>query len=386
MTLSALRAKAIKPAAKVKRYGDGGGLYLTVKPSGAKSWTLRAVINGRRTDVGLGGFPVVSLAEARQTALKYRQAIRAGRDPRQPERIIPTFRQAAARYIATKGGAWRNGRTGHKWTLQLDRYAMPTLGDVRVDRINQADVLRVLELAKDYPAVIAELRARIKAIFSDVMAAGDIGINPAGDVISGAAILQVRSNVRHFEALPYQDIPATLTALEMVNSHTSIKGAIRFAILTACRPSEARGATWAEMDLEAATWTIPAERAKTNKPHRVPLSVQAIETLRTAQTLTGGLGLVFASPRGRAKAVAHTVCNTVLRQATGQPVTLHGMRSAFRGWAADSGVSWDIAEQCLAHTVGSTTARAYYRGDALEHRRPVMQAWADHCDRVQPPT
>ena len=375
MTLSALKAKAIKPAAKLKRYGDGGGLYLTVKPSGAKSWTLRAVINGRRTDVGLGGYPVVSLAVARQTALEYRQAIRTGRDPRQPERVIPTFRQATARYVATRGGAWRTGRTAHKWTLQLDRYAMPSLGDVPVDRINQADVLRVLELAADYPTVIAELRAKLKAIFADVMAAGDIGINPAGDVISGAAILQVRPVVRHFRALPYQDVPAALRALETVNTHASIAGAIRFAILTACRPSEARGATWAEVDIEAKVWTIPAERSKTGRPHRVPLSVQALEVLETARTSTGGRTLVFASPYRRNKPLAHTICNVVLRQATGQPVTLHGMRSAFRAWAADSGVSWDIAEQCLAHTVGSTTARAYYRGDALEHRRPVMAEW-----------
>ncbi len=377
--LTALKVKALQ---KPGRYGDGAGLYLVVRPSGSKSWVQRAVVDGRRRDMGLGGYPVVSLAVARERAATNLTAVAVGHDPQAERRrpSLPTFREAAQRYIKANRARWRNPKTAINWQGSLETYAYPVFGDTRIDRIMQADVLKSLSIWTTKPSIARKLRQRIRAVFAYAQAHGHIEINVAGEVIN-AALPPMPAVKQHFRALPYQEVAAALGTVDAYGSSLSSRLCFRFLVLTAARSGEARGATWDEIDLQDRVWRIPSGRMKAGVEHRVPLSDQALDTLRRARALEDNSGLVFPSPLKPGSPMSDMTLTKILRS-TGlaDRATVHGFRTTFKTWCMEqTDTPWAVGEAALAHSLGSTTEQAYARSDLFERRRALMQLWADYA-------
>ena len=271
--MAKLTARRVETVRTPGRYSDGLGLHLVVrKGSLSKSWVLRTTIDGKRRDTGLGGYPAVKLARARELAMALRLEVAEGRDPRAQRRRseVPTFRQAAERYVTTNAARWRNPKTAINWHGSLTIHAFPLLGDLRVDEIVRGDVVAVLDpVWTERPAAARKLRQHIKAVFSDAMARGHIEVNPAGDVID-AALPKMPAVKSHFRALPYAEVGPALETIEADAASWASRLCLRFLVLTAARSGEARGAAWDEIDLQARTWTIQPERMKANRAHRVP--------------------------------------------------------------------------------------------------------------------
>ena len=377
--LTALKVKALR---KPGRYGDGSGLYLVVRPSGSKSWVQRAVVDGRRRDMGLGGYPVVSLAVARERAAANLTAVAVGHDPQAERRrpSLPTFREAAQRYVEANKARWRNSKTAVNWQGSLETYAYPVFGDTRIDRITQADVLKALSIWTTKPSIARKLRQRIRAVFAYAQAHGHIEINVAGEVIN-AALPPMPAVKQHLRALPYQEVAAALGTVDASGSSLSSRLCFRFLVLTAARSGEARGATWDEIDLQDRVWRIPSGRMKAGVEHRVPLSDQALDTLRRAQALEDNSGLVFPSPLKPGSPMSDMTLTKILRS-TGlaDRATVHGFRTTFKTWCMEqTDTPWAVGEAALAHSLGNTTEQAYARSDLFERRRALMQLWADHA-------
>jgi integrase len=404
-------------------HGDGGGLYLRVKPDGRASWTFRYQIAGVRRDLGLGrarGPGAVGLADARGKAAEARRLAAEGRDPlavREAEEAARreaeaarerqtrnSFREVAVACIAAREPEWRNAKHAAQWEATLATYAYPIIGDMAVDTIGVPDVLRVLQpIWTTKPETAARVRGRIEAVLSYAAAAGlrPRGFNPASwrgnlDATLPAAA-KVKRRVRdangraeHHAALPWRQVPAFMRALAARDGAAAL--ALRFAILTAARTGEVVGAEWREVDMGAALWTVPAGRMKGEREHRAPLSPAALEVLREVAERTGGQeGAVF---QAAGKPLSNMALLMAMRRmnagkpgeparwadAEGRPATPHGFRSAFRDWAGDrTDTPREIIEAALAHTVGNKVELAYRRGDALDKRRALMEAWADWC-------
>ena len=359
-------------------HGDGGTLYLAVAPGGSKSWIQRLTIDGKRRDIGLGGFPLVSLAEARHKAFENRRLAWAGGDPRAAKRRarVPTFREAAERTFEANRPRWRNAKVAKNWLQQLERHAFPVLGNMGVDRIGREDVLRVLTpIWTVKPETARKLRQRIRTTLRWAEAHGYVAYNVAGEGIDGAlpAMPAVRE---HYRALPYREVAAALETAAASRSSLAAKLCLRFLVLTAARSGEARGATWDELDLDASEWRIPANRMKAGVEHRVPLSEAALGTLEQARPLRDASGLIFPSSTKPGRTLSDMTLTKVLR-ATGlaERTTVHGFRSSFRDWCAETGKPRELAEAALAHTVGGVEG-AYFRSDLLERRRLLMVDWA----------
>ena len=334
-------------------HGDLHGLRLRVLPSGTRQWVWRGTVEGKRVDLGLGGFPYTSLAEARELAFQYRKAARSGVDPRtlRGGRSVPTLAEACERVIALRMDGWKDGgRSADQWRASLRDHAAP-LADVRVDRISASDVLRVLTpVWHAKPATAHRVRTRISAVMKWAIAEGHRPDDPAGEAIRAALPKNGNGHTRHHRAVGHASVADVLAKVQESGAWAGAPGArlaIEFCTLTATRSGEARQARWDEIDAEAQTWTIPGARMKTGKPHRVPLSRQALRVLDEARRLGGDDGLVFPSARVP-RPVAGPVLGALLRDLdTG--TTLHGMRSAFRSWCADTGVDREVAEAGLAH-------------------------------------
>ncbi len=368
-----LTVKGLAKLTAPGRYGDGNGLYLFVQRTGARSWVQRLVVNGRRRDIGLGSARFVTLAEARDQAFENRKTARRGGDPfaGKREHRIPTFRTASENVAATR--EWK-GRTGQMRRSALEMHAA-ALMDRRVDQVGREDVLRVLvPLWTSKPALARKLRVWIRGVLSWAQGHGHVDTNCAADAISGA-LPKVKSTREHHAAIPYQDVPAALEAIDGSTSGDVVRACLRFTILTAARSSEAREATWDEIDLEAREWRIPAARMKTDTEHRVPLSGAAVGVLEAMRAHRSS-GLVFASPKRPGKALDPAAVLKALQRVYPDR-TMHGFRSSFRTWAAEkTSVTRDIAETALAHRVGSDVERSYARSDLFEKRRQLMAAWA----------
>ena len=358
------------------RYGDGGrgshGLYLRVwaRTNGriGKSWGQRLRINGRITNLGLGVYPVVTLAEAREKALENRREAYQGRDPRGGE--IPTFAEAAEKVIRLHSKTWKPGsRLPAQWRQTLSDYAYPTIGQKRVNRIGATDVMTVLSpIWSSKPSVARVVRQRIGMVMMWAVAKGHRQDNPAGNAITSA--LPRGSGHVHHRALPHAQVGEALQAVRTSSSQRASRLAFEFVALTACRGIEVCGARWREMDLERRVWTIPATRMKSKREHRVPLSEPALAVLHAARDLSRG-DLVFLGRRG--KPVSGDALRAVLRR-LGIASTVHGLRASFRSWASEQAVDREVAEAALAHTVKGVEA-AYARSDMLERRRLVMEVW-----------
>ena len=367
--LTALKVKAVRPKEKTQRLGDGDGLYLVCRPNGSKAWVLRIREDGKRTDRGLGRYPTVSLADAREKAAALRE------QAEQPP-AAPTFREAAERYIQANAPTWRGLKTVGNTRSQLAAYAYPVFGDTPVDRIPRADVLAVLlPRWTDKPSASRKLRQRIRAVFAFALAHEWVETNPAGEAI-GAALPRTPAVRSHFRALSYQDVPDALAVVEASTAGLVAKLCFRFLTLTAARSGEARGARWDEVDTDARTWTVPPSRMKANREHRVPLSQQALDVLEQARSLDDGSGLVFPSTKGTP--LSDMTLTKILRY-TGlaDRATAHGFRTSFKTWCMETtNTPWAVGEAALAHTIGNSTEAAYARSDLFERRRTLMQEWA----------
>ena len=376
--LTALKVKAFREPG---RYGDGGGLYLVIRPTGSKSWVQRAVVDGRRRDIGVGGYPTISLAKARERAAANRTAVADGKDPQADSRkpTLPTFRQAAERYIKANRARWRNPKTAINWRGSLEMYAYPVFGDRRVDRITQADVLTALSIWTTKPSIARKLRQRLRAVFAWGQAFGFVTVNPAGEVIN-AALPPMPAVKQHFRALPYEEVGSALETVEASGASLPSRLCLRFLVLTAARSGEARGAMWDEIDLDARTWTIPASRMKAGREHRVPLSDAALSILREANSLRDDSGLIFPSTLKPGRQLSDMTLTKLLRSiGLADRATVHGFRTTFKTWCMEqTEIPWAVGEAALAHSLGNSTEQAYARSDLFERRRALMQVWADY--------
>ena len=281
MPLSATRAETLKEPG---RYSDGGGLHLYISKAGRKSWVPRITIEGRRRDIGLGGYPSVSLAKAREKAGNHRVAIADGRDPLADKRApaTPSFREAACAVHEANKPRWCNAKHSASWMQTLERHAMPALGSTPVDRIDRGDVLRVLTpIWATRPETARRIRQRMRTVFRWAMAHDFVETNPAGEAIDGALPLMPKVKA-HLRSLPYQEVGSALETVEDSQASIPAKLCFRFLVLTAARSGEARGTTWNEIDLQGRLWRIPSERMKAGVEHRVPLSRQVPDVLDEA--------------------------------------------------------------------------------------------------------
>ena len=387
-----LTATAVKAAREPGRYLDGDGLMLIVGDNGARRWMLRLQANGKRRDFGLGSAKDVSLAEAREGAAALRKQVLAGVDPvaekKREREPIPTFATAARRVHEEHKRGWKNGKHQAQWISTLDTYAFPRLGDMTVDTIEGPAVRDVLaEIWLEKPETARRVRQRIGTVLDWAYAKGFRSTEAPMRSLSKGLPRQPRKGDRHHAALPYAEVPAFLAKLRERVSLGRL--ALEAALLTAARSGEVRGATWGEVDLEAAIWTIPAARMKAGKPHVVPLSKAALDVFRRAvQFRQADSDLVFPGIRS-GKPLSDMTLLKVLRDMDAG-VTVHGFRSSFRDWVAEvTNTPGEVAEAALAHTVPSAVERAYKRTDFFEKRRKLMDAWAAYCfaptsDKVVP--
>ncbi|VVE01346.1 tyrosine-type recombinase/integrase [Pandoraea terrigena] len=369
--------------------GKVAGLALQISPSGSRSWILRVSVGGRRREIGLGAYPGVTLKEAHEKARTTRNDIAAGIDPvlarkeaasrlRADQAMELTFEAAAKRFIKSKEAEWRNTKHGAQWRNTLAMYAYPQIGSLLVGHITRTHITEILEpiwLTKTETA--SRLRGRLEAILDWARVKGfrAEGVNPAawrGNLDKILAAPKKTKRVRNHPALPITDMYAfmqTLRGMEGVSARC-----LEFTVLTAARSGEARGARWSEIDLNRGIWSIPAERMKAKKEHRVPLSSPAVELLKAIER-TEGQELVFPSPRSGSVLSDMALLELMRRQ--NLAATPHGFRSTFRDWAGEyTNYPRELAEVALAHIKGDATEAAYWRGDVLEKRRRLMADWA----------
>lgn len=378
-----LTATAVKAAKLAGRYGDGDGLFLLVGPTGAKSWVVRVQKAGKRRDIGLGSAAKVTLALARERAATARSQIEIGIDPvmeRRKAAGIPTFRQAAALVHAETQKGWRNGKHGKQWLSSLETHCFPKIGEFTVAELDGPavrDVLADIWLTKGETA--RRIRQRIISIVDWAVAKGYRDAPLAIAAIDKSLPRQKRS-AKHHEALPHSDMPDFMTALRARESVGRL--ALEFLVLTAARSGEVRGATWGEIDLDAALWTIPAERMKAGKEHVVPLSKAALHVLEQAKRwrVKEEPGALLFPGQKRGQPVSDMTLTKVMRDMDLTAVP-HGFRSSFKDWASETtSFPNELSEAALAHAIPNKSEAAYRRGNLLDKRRVMMTAWADHCE------
>lgn len=384
-----LSAAFVRQKKEPGRYADGLGLYLCINEKGARWWQWRGVVHGKRREIGVGSVRIVSLEEARKVAARYRAIARSGGDPAATrdaernrereeaearERKAVTFEEAARRVHAEHiVPVNRSAKANAQWLATLEADAFPVIGSKPVASITQGDLLAVLSpiwLSKAETA--RRIRQRMNAVLDWARGRGlGEGVHPMEGI--SKALPRQPDKDRHFAALPWRDVPALMERIEAMDGVGAL--ALRFAILTAARSGEVRGARWEEIDLDAKVWTVPPQRMKGKREHRVPLAEPTLAVLRVAETAAGAReGLVFRSPQAE-RPLSDMALSAVLRRLK-VPVTVHGFRSSFRDWAEEAGnYPFEVKEAALAHTVRSRTERAYRRGDLFEARRGMMEAW-----------
>lgn len=378
-------------------HSDGAGLSLKVTKNGSKSWIYRYMLAGKAHWMGLGSYPDVSLAEAREKAAELRKLTRQNIDPllekRKQASVIRaaiskaiTFDDASAKYIEAHKASWKNEKHAEQWTNTLKTYASPIIGSVDVSLIDTGHIMRILEkdnFWNEKTETASRVRGRIESVLDwATVRKYRTGENPARWKGHLDKLLPARSKVKkteHHAALPWLQMGAFMVKLREQEG-TAAK-AVELAILTACRSGEVRGAVWEEFDLEAGIWIIPPERMKAKKEHRVPLQEKAIQLLRKQKELFPN-GYVFPGMK-EGKPLSDMSLTAVLRRMEQNEITVHGFRSSFRDWAAEStAYPNEMVEMALAHTIGNKVEAAYRRGDLFEKRRRMMNDWANFCDTV----
>ncbi|HET6926577.1 MAG TPA: tyrosine-type recombinase/integrase [Hyphomicrobiaceae bacterium] len=380
LTVTSIKAALKKPG----RHGDGDGLFLQVGTGGAASWVVRVQKDGRRRDIGLGSEKKISLTVARERASAARTDMELGVDPvakRKKAAGIPTFREASSQFIAEHQKTWRNAKHGKQWRTTLESYAFPSIGDTSVSEV-EAPAIRdlLITIWVDKPETARRVKQRIGAVLDWAHAKGYRDAEAPMRAI-GKGLPRQKKQASHFAAMPYADVPAFLIKLRERQSWGRL--ALEAAIHTAARSGEIRGATWAEVDLENGLWTIPAERMKAKREHVVPLSKAALDVFKRAAALkTAGHKFVFNGSK-RDKPMSDMTLTKVLRDMK-RPVTAHGFRSSFRDWVSEeTDFPGDVAEAALAHAVSNKTEAAYRRGNLLDKRRKLMEAWGSYCNGLR---
>lgn len=378
--------------AKPGKKEDGAGLRLVVDKKLNKHWVLRFTLNGKRREMGLGCYPDVTLSYARELATEARNQVKLGKDPIQAKKDALqarqranewTFDKCAKAYINSHKSAWKSLKHLDSWQNSLKNYASPVIGPVSVSNIDTAAIMQVIEpiwLTKNETA--SRVRSRIEKILDwATVHKYRQGDNPARWQGNLKQLLPSKAKIqktRHMPAMPYTDIGVFFTELRTLHSISA--KALQFTILTATRTNEILLASWDEIDLKAEIWAIPAERMKSNRIHRVPLSKQAVQVLESIPIQKGWL---FPSLR-YGKHLSNMAMLKVLKQDLNRKdCTVHGFRSTFRDWCAEqTNYPRELAESALAHVLADKTEAAYQRGDMLEKRRKLMQHWADYCGQV----
>ena len=394
-----LNALSVSRAKLPGMYPDGGGLYLQVTSAGARSWLYRYMLHGRSREMGLGPLHAVSLSDARTMAADCRRVRAAGADPidmrksaRDAARLEAartiTFKAAAEAYIAAHRHGWRNAKHAEQWTTTLETYVYPAFGSSSAQDVGVADVLKVIEPMWSTKTETANrVRGRIEAILDWAKARGHRqGENPARWRGHLDNLLPARSRVhrvKHHKALHYTAIGAFMPSLRQQPGVSA--RALEFLILTAARTSQTLGARWSEFDLHRALWTIPVDRMKAGKEHRVPLSARAVAILKEMQAECAGQFVFPGLKRGRP--LSDMALLALVRRMKRDDVTPHGFRSTFRDWAEEqTNFSREVSEMALAHTIRDKVEAAYRRGDLFEKRRRLMDAWARYCGTPKPET
>jgi integrase len=398
-----LTALKVDKARKSGLYSDGGGLYLRVTPKGTKNWVYRFMLHGRARWMGMGALHTITLAEARGQVAEHRKQRFDGIDPiaaRRAERqqasldaaSAITFKDCAARYIAAHKAGWRSAKHAAQWEATLATYAEPIIGSLSVQAIDTGLVLRVLEpIWTAKPETASRLRGRIEAVLDWAKARGyRQGENPARWRGHLDYTLPATSKVRrvtHHAALPYEDIGDFVVGLR--EQEGTAARALEFAILTAARTGEVIGATWSEFDLDNKTWTVPSNRMKSGRDHRVPLSdvaMKIVEAMASARAETTPDGFVFEGGK-HGRPLSNMSLLMLLRRMKRVDLTSHGFRSSFRDWAAErTGYPREVAEMALAHRIPDAVEAAYRRGDLFEKRRKLMDTWARACATSKAPS
>ena len=366
-----LTAAKVRALHKPGKYGDMNGLVLRITASGARSWIQRISIHGQMRDMGLGGFPEVTLAEARARAFENRRIARAGGDPRQ-SKTVPTFRKAASIVHEHVARAITNEKYAAQWFNQIERLAFPTIGDSTVDVIRVSQIISVLEPIWIEKAKTAnELRGRMERIFDWAIAYEHrTAENPARKKIMEAALGPQNRVVKHHAALSYQDAPKAVQAIRQSDKPIHVRLATEFLMLTAVRTGEAREADWQEIVLESRTWTIPKGRMKARKDHRIPLCARAVEILLEARGKT-------RKPTGKVfPGISEGSMLSFIKSLGFGEITTHGMRTTMRTWVAEcTDTREDVAEAALAHVERNNVKAAYKRTDLFDMRRVLTDEW-----------
>lgn len=384
---------------------DGNGLYLAVSSKGAKSWIFRYQLKGKRREMGLGSLHALPAPQARAKAAQLKVLIANGVDPlaeREAERQVAkvveharaaaqerhhhTFKVAAERHIANHAAGWRNAKHAKQWGSTLATYAYPKIGATPVDEITPADIIDLLQpIWSIKPETASRVRMRIEAVLNSAKALGwRSGENPAvwkGGLDAVLPRAGKVKTVRHHPAMAWLSAPTFFADLRRRDGMGA--RALEFAILTAARSGEVRGACWDEIDLQAAVWTVPAARMKAKREHRVPLSLHAIAMLNAVPRIHG-CSLLF--PGIHQQPLSDMSLSAVLKRMELGHITVHGFRSTFRDWAAERGFAFDAIEAALAHKIGLKEVAAYLRTDHLNARQVIMQEWAHHLTSAQAQT
>ena len=375
----ALTAQFVKTVKDPGKYFDGHGLFLRVQPNGQRQWVQRITIRGKRCELGLGNPSLVSLAEARETALANRKLAVSGGDPMRAKKeaeAVLTFEEAARKVHALHLPTWRNPKHGAQFLSTLETYTFPRIGALKVGEVTTSDVLAVLTpIWTAKPETAARVRQRIGTVMKWAVAQGWRQDNPAQS-IAEALPKRDKSLQQHRKALTYGEVADCLKVVQASSAGLSTKLALEFLVLTATRSGEARGATWAEVDLGASPcWTIPASRMKAKRDHRVPLAPRAVEILTQAKGLTDGAGLVFPGTKA-GKPLSDMTLSKLVKE-LGFDADVHGFRTSFRTWAQErTNFPREVAEAALAHTIKDKAEAAYARSDMFDKRRKMMEAWA----------
>lgn len=369
------------------RHPDGDGLYLLVSPNGTKSWVLRVQVNGKRRDFGLGAYGKkgkgVTLSEAREESARWRKVAKAGGNPslqRKQERAQgKTFKEAALDFHTSTKGSWKNPKHADQWINTLTTYAFPKIGNMAADKIEAADIQSVLlPIWQSKAETARRVRQRIGTVLDYCQAKGWRRNDAPMRAVHTLMKAHKQPRKGNFPAMPYRDLPAFLAKL-IAGKQTAGRLALQFAVHTAARSGEVRGATWAEIDLGSALWTIPGERMKMGVEHVVPLSASATALLKQAAALFPAHANSLVFPGLRRKPLSDMTLSKVLSVNGGAAYTVHGFRSSFRDFCAERGYSNDWAEAALAHAVPNRVEAAYRRTKYLEQRRGLMEIWSDFC-------
>ena len=372
------------------RHGDGQGLYFRTLGQSRAYWVYRYRAVGKDREMSLGPYPELSLAEARAKHVAARKAVvvdkadpladrRAAKAAAADRADTPTFGECADAYLASHETGWKNPKHRDQWRMTLTRYC-EAIRDTPVDKVDAKAVLKVLKpLWTNTPETASRLRGRIEAVLASAQVAGHIDPNRPNPARWKGWLAEMLPNPKkvgergHHAAMAYKDLPGFMARLTETPGVAA--KALAFTTLTAARSGETLGMTWDEVDFDNATWTVPASRMKMQKRHSVPLSDAAVAILRAQEAARGKNPYVFPGARPRQPLSIMAMTMAMRRLAAGE-FTVHGMRSAARSWMADNGVEFELAEACLAHTVGNASVQAYQRSSMLERRRPVMAKWS----------